>query len=62
MAWLASLIVPIRRHRGQEGFWRRLHVLVQKYLAVPVENAQVHGAGVQADAAIVLVGVCVESH
>ena len=39
-----------------------LHVLVEKGLAVPVQNAQVHGLRVQVDPTVVIVALGVESH
>jgi hypothetical protein len=37
-------------------------IAVQQNLALRVEDAQLHRAGVQVDAAVVLVGLGVESH
>jgi hypothetical protein len=51
-----------RRDGAEERLGRGLHIAVQEDLAVTVQDAQIHGSGVQVDAAVVLVGVCVESH
>ena len=55
-------VFPKRRHGCQKRLRRRLHVLVQQDLAVAIQDAQIHGPGVQIDAAIVSMGLCVESH
>jgi hypothetical protein len=39
-----------------------LDVLVQENLALPVEDAEVHGLGVQIDSAVVMVRFGVKSH
>ena len=46
----------------EEVFSAALHVLVEEDLAVLVENAEVHGFGVQIDSAVVGVRLGVESH
>ena len=55
-------IVPIRCHGTEKRLRRRLHILVQQHFSFSVEDAQVHGAGVQVDAAVVPMRLCVESH
>ncbi len=47
---------------AQEALWLTEEVAVQKHLALPVEDADVHGSRVQVDPAVVLVGLGVESH
>jgi hypothetical protein len=51
---------------GRDGLYKGLrmtpHVLVQEDLALPVEDAQVHGLGMQIDPAVVGVRLGVESH
>lgn len=46
----------------QERLGCRADVLVEEDSALPVENAEVHGPGVQVDAAVGSVGLRVESH
>ncbi len=51
---------------GGDGFEERLgaapEILLEQDLAFAVEEAQVHGLGVQIDPAVVLMGLGVESH
>jgi hypothetical protein len=55
-------VIAERRDGPQERFGGGLQNAVQQDLAVPVQDAQIHGSGVQIDAAVVPVDVCVESH
>ena len=55
-------VVAIGRDYLEERFGVRRQVLVDEHLAVAVEDADVHGLGVQIDAAVVAVLVRVESH
>jgi hypothetical protein len=47
---------------GQEIFRSAPHVLVEQDLPLTIENAEVHGLGVQIDPAVVAMWVGVESH
>jgi hypothetical protein len=47
---------------AEERFRRGLHVATQQDLALGVQDAQMHGAGVKIDATEMLVGLGVESH
>src|SRR5262249_57799791 len=47
---------------GQEGIGPRRQVLVVDHLAVRIEDAQVHGPGMQIDAAVKSVRLRVETH
>ena len=55
-------IVPIGRNGLEKRFWAGFHVPVQQDLAVLVQDTDVHGAGMQVDAAVKLVLFGVESH
>lgn len=47
---------------GQEGLGPALDVLVKDDLAVPIEDVEVEGLGVEIDAAVVAMGLVVESY
>jgi len=55
-------IVPVGLNRIQEILWSASHVLVKKCPAFSIENAEVHGLGVQIDPAVVVMCIGVESH
>ena len=55
-------VVPERPHGGQEGFRTALQVAREAHLAGRIQDAQVHLAGVQVDAAVVLVLTGIEFH
>jgi hypothetical protein len=55
-------ILPVRRNRLEKRLGCRFHIAVQHDLAVLIQDAEVHGAGVQVDATIKLVLLGVESH
>jgi len=55
-------VVPVGLDGEQEGRCIRGHVAVQQDVALGVQDAEVHGARVQVDAAGVLVALGVESH
>jgi hypothetical protein len=55
-------VFAVRGHRLQEGLGAAAQVLVQEHLAFAVEEAEVHGLGVQIDSAVVRVAGRVESH
>jgi hypothetical protein len=55
-------VVTVGFDRRQKVVWSTPHVLVEKNLPISIENAEVHGLGVQIDPAVVLVGLGVESH
>ena len=52
-------ILPIGGDRLQKRLWARLHITVDQNLAGMVQDTDVHGAGMQGDAAVkwVLLGV-----
>ena len=52
----------IGRNDFQKGLRARLHMTVHENLAALVEDTDVHGTGMQIDAAIKLVRLGVESH
>ena len=55
-------VVSVGLDGRKKVFWAASHVLVEKDLAVAIENAEVHGLGVKIDAAVVSMSLCVESH
>ena len=55
-------ILPVRGDSLEERLRRRPEVAVQQDLARRVENTEVHGAGVEIDAAVVLVLLGAEPH
>ena len=54
-------VLAVGGHRLQKRFGPCLHLPVEQDLPVPVQDAEVHGAGVQVDATIKLVLLGVES-
>jgi hypothetical protein len=54
-------ICPVGRHGLEERFWASWHVPVEKNLSILVYDTEVHGAGMQIDAAVILVRRGVES-
>src|SRR5206468_3575289 len=55
-------ILPIGGNDLQKRLWARLHIAMHQDLAVVVENTDVHGAGMQVDAAVKLMLLGVEAH
>ena len=46
----------------QKGFRRRRHIFVDEFGAVLIEDTDVHGAGMEIDATIMFMLLCVEIH
>jgi hypothetical protein len=46
---------PVGRNGLEKWLWARRHVSVHQHLPIPVEETEVHGAGMQVDATITLV-------
>jgi len=55
-------IGPVGCHGFEKRFWASRHIPVDKNLAILVQDAEVHGAGMQIDATVKLVLFRVESH
>ena len=55
-------ILPIGGNGLEKRLWAGLHIAVHQDLAVLVQDTDVHGAGMQVDAAVKLVLFGVESH
>jgi hypothetical protein len=55
-------VIPVRLDGPEEGVRGGWHVPLQDRLALRVEYAEVHGAGMQVDAACEVVSFTVESH
>jgi hypothetical protein len=55
-------VVAVRRDGLEERLGTAPHVLVEEDLALPIEDAQVHGLRMQIDPAVVLMAFVVESH
>jgi hypothetical protein len=47
--------LSIGRNDVQKGLWVRLHITMHENLAALIEDADVHGTGMQVDAAVKLV-------
>jgi hypothetical protein len=54
--------IPIGCHGLEEGFRRRLHMAVSQDFSLLTQDADIHGAGMQVDAAVKLVLIGVKSH
>jgi hypothetical protein len=55
-------MLSIGCHGLEKRFWASWHVPVDKNLAILVQEAEVHGAGMQIDAAVKLMLFGVEAH
>ena len=55
-------ILSIGRNSLEKGVWPRWHIPVHKDLAILVQDAEVHGTGMQVNATIKCVLFGVESH
>ncbi len=55
-------VLPVGRNGLEKRLWACGHIPVHKDLSILVQDAEVHGAGMQVDAAVKLVLFGVESH
>jgi hypothetical protein len=55
-------ILPVRRDGLEKRLWTGWHVAVQHDLPVLVEDADIHGAGMQVDATVKWVWLRVKAH
>jgi hypothetical protein len=55
-------VVTVRGDSVEEGFWLSGDVSMENDLSVVVEDAEVHGSGVEIDATVIVMFSCVESH
>jgi hypothetical protein len=55
-------ILPRGRNRLEKWRWSRWHMALSQALSILVEEAEVHGPGMQVDATVELVRLGVEAH
>jgi hypothetical protein len=55
-------VLPLGSDSPEKRFGSRLHMLVQDDLPIPIQDAEIHGPGMQVDATITQVRLGVESH